>query len=348
MDRRRNVSGVVAGAASLLALLLLLLIASVATAQPSTDYVRPAASPLLPLDHPLIARKSRSSCSDKAGLCLFGREEEEREEESPRPQASTRQRRRRRRRRQRSNYRLLRARTTRSSSCSPSPGPGPWPSPGSRTRRRTKPDAARGEERGAREEAPRLGLRPPGGPAARECRPLRSLAPPSPPSPSPPLVASPEEDLPLSAEGTFTCYEADDYLSGALHSATMGAGAGGPLVPGRLYSYAVGSPALGVWSSVRTFLAPASPDAGSLPYRIAVVGRPGPDGELGGDPGGDASGLRLWGAAAAGQKCAARSPRRRPGTCSTSATCPTPTASSPAGTRGAGSSSRTPRPCPGW
>ena len=72
--------------------------------------------------------------------------------------------------------------------------------------------------------------------------------------------------------GKFTCYEADDYLSGALHSATMGAGAGGPLIPGTRYAYSVGSPSLGAWSSVRTFLAPASPDAGSLPYRIAVVG----------------------------------------------------------------------------
>ena len=60
-DRRRNnvcvvaVFGVVAALASLL-------IASV-SAQPSTDYVRPAASPMLPLDHPLIARRG-SSCAE--------------------------------------------------------------------------------------------------------------------------------------------------------------------------------------------------------------------------------------------------------------------------------------------
>ena len=105
--------------------------------------------------------------------------------------------------------------------------------------------------------------------------PPSSSSPPSPPSPSssPSSVAENIEDLlPLLAVGKFTCYEADDYLSGALHSATMGAGAGGPLVPGRRYAYSVGSPSLGAWSSVREFLAPASPDAGSLPYRISVVG----------------------------------------------------------------------------
>lgn len=263
-DRRRNNVGVVAALASLL-------IASV-SAQPSTNYVRPAASPMLPLDHPLIARRV-SSCSENGISFSLSAEKKKKAKKSLIGR----------------KYRPGSDGDDGDDASAPTPPPaGPHDpeqlmlslaGPGAMTvtwvthpqeDEATMLHAERSEELGRRHRA--------SGCDHLAGLPLESVvrygpsAPPSPPSPSPPLVASPEEDLPLSAEGTFTCYEADDYLSGALHSATMGAGAGGPLVPGRLYSYAVGSPALGVWSSVRTFLAPASPDAGSLPYRIAVVG----------------------------------------------------------------------------
>ena len=255
MDQRRNIVGVVAVSA-----LAFLLIASV-SAQPSSNYVRPAASPALPLDHPLLAR--RGSRGSGNGVFLSSKAKKN-----------------------------LGRRHRPGSDDDGDDASGGAPTP-------TPPPAGPHDP-----EQLMLSLAGPGAMAvtwvthpqedesmvssavgrrhrASGCDHLSSLplesvvrygpAPPPPSSP-PRAVTDPERDLPLSAAGKFTCYEADDYLSGALHSATMGAGAGGPLVPGQLYAYAVGSPSLGIWSQVRTFLAPASPDAGSLPYRIAVVG----------------------------------------------------------------------------
>jgi len=79
--------------------------------------------------------------------------------------------------------------------------------------------------------------------------------------------------LPRAASGGFTCYDADDYESGALHSATMGDADGGPLDGGAAYVYAVsGDPAGAVWSTPQPFTAPPPATADALPYTIAVVG----------------------------------------------------------------------------
>jgi len=73
---------------------------------------------------------------------------------------------------------------------------------------------------------------------------------------------------PTLSTGSFSCYAAGTYLSGALHRATMG-----PLEPGALYSYSVGDPARG-WSASINFTAPLAPGAGvrAAPYTFAVVG----------------------------------------------------------------------------
>lgn len=83
--------------------------------------------------------------------------------------------------------------------------------------------------------------------------------------------------LPHTANGTFTCYAADAYRSGALHAATMGGGDGGspdaqPLTPGARYAYQVGDPDTGTWSPPAAFTAPPPATADALPYTIAVVG----------------------------------------------------------------------------
>lgn len=245
---------------------LVLLPIAPASAQPSTSYVRPAASPALPLDHPLIARRGSSSAEKGVSLSSSA---------AKKTKTST-------------NNLGRKHRPTSSAgdddSAPPPAPPGPhdpeqlmlslagpgamavtwvtYPQEDEELMLRTR----RSEELSRKHRA--------SGCDHLAGLPLESVVRYGPQRdiPSSSAFFDPERDLPLSAVGKFTCYEADDYLSGALHSATMGAGAGGPLIPGQLYSYSVGSPSLGAWSSVRTFLAPASPDAGSLPYRIAVVG----------------------------------------------------------------------------
>ena len=273
MDRRRNNIGVVAVFVAALASLLLIASSPSVSAQPSTDYVRPAASPVLPLDHPLIAR--RGSLRSGSGASPSWSAEEKK--------TTTKK------------HLLGRKHRPGSSSddgdddaSAPSPPPPPagphdpeqlmlsLAGPGAMAVTWvTHPQEDEGMMLSAKRNG-ELGRRH----RASGCDhlaglPLESVVRygPAPSSSSSSLsVDSIEDLLPLLAVGKFTCYEADDYLSGALHSATMGAGAGGPLIPGTRYAYSVGSPSLGAWSSVRTFLAPASPDAGSLPYRIAVVG----------------------------------------------------------------------------
>ena len=73
---------------------------------------------------------------------------------------------------------------------------------------------------------------------------------------------------PALALGSFSCYAAGAYLSGALHRATMG-----PLDPGVLYTYSVGDPERG-WSPSINFTAPAAPGTGGRggPYTMAIVG----------------------------------------------------------------------------
>lgn len=259
VDRQRNMGGVVA--ATVVALVLFLI--SSPSAQPSSSYVRPAASPMLPLDHPLIARRGSSSAENGVSLSSLAAKTKKNLGRKHRPSSSA---------------------DGDDDSAPPPAPPGPHDpeqlmlslaGPGAMAVTWvTHPQedeelmlkSQRNEELSRKHRASGCdhlaGL-----PLESVVRygPKRDLDPSS-------SLINPEQDLPLSATGKFTCYEADDYLSGALHSATMGAGAGGPLIPGQLYSYSVGSPSLDAWSSVRTFLAPASPDAGSLPYRIAVVG----------------------------------------------------------------------------
>lgn len=81
--------------------------------------------------------------------------------------------------------------------------------------------------------------------------------------------------LPRSTNGSFTCYAADAYRSGALHAATMGAGDAmdwGPLTPGARYVYTVGDPDTGAWSPPAAFTAPPPASTDALPYTIAVIG----------------------------------------------------------------------------
>ena len=80
--------------------------------------------------------------------------------------------------------------------------------------------------------------------------------------------AGPSFSAPSLSHGSFSCYSAGTYLSGALHRATMG-----PLDPGVPYSYSVGDPERG-WSTAFNFTAPLAPGTGAsaAPYTLAVVG----------------------------------------------------------------------------
>ena len=70
-------------------------------------------------------------------------------------------------------------------------------------------------------------------------------------------------------QGTYTCYTADEYQSGALHHALLGLGPDGPLKANTQYHYQVGDPELAL-SELYSFTTP--PEASSFPYRLGLVG----------------------------------------------------------------------------
>ncbi|EIE27096.1 Metallo-dependent phosphatase [Coccomyxa subellipsoidea C-169] len=71
--------------------------------------------------------------------------------------------------------------------------------------------------------------------------------------------------------GNNTCYEADDYVSGALHHVVLGAGPEGPLLPDTTYYYTCGDPELGM-SPEFSFRTPPLTGPKSFPYRLGLIG----------------------------------------------------------------------------
>ena len=69
--------------------------------------------------------------------------------------------------------------------------------------------------------------------------------------------------------GSYTCYIADEYQSGALHHAVLGLGPEGPLKASTEYHYQVGDPELAL-SELYSFTTP--PEASSFPYRLGLIG----------------------------------------------------------------------------
>ena len=72
-----------------------------------------------------------------------------------------------------------------------------------------------------------------------------------------------------TGQGSYTCYTADEYQSGALHHAVLGLGPEGPLKASTEYHYRVGDPELAL-SELYSFTTP--PEASSFPYRLGLVG----------------------------------------------------------------------------
>ena len=72
-----------------------------------------------------------------------------------------------------------------------------------------------------------------------------------------------------TGQGTYTCYTADEYQSGALHHAVLGLGAEGPLLADTEYFYQVGDPELAL-SELYAFKTP--PEATTFPYRLGLIG----------------------------------------------------------------------------
>lgn len=72
-----------------------------------------------------------------------------------------------------------------------------------------------------------------------------------------------------TGQGTYTCYTADEYQSGALHHALLGLGPDGPLKANTEYHYQVGDPELAL-SELYSFTTP--PEASSFPYRLGLIG----------------------------------------------------------------------------
>ncbi|KAK9915993.1 hypothetical protein WJX75_007091 [Coccomyxa subellipsoidea] len=71
--------------------------------------------------------------------------------------------------------------------------------------------------------------------------------------------------------GNNTCYEADDYVSGALHHVVLGVGPEGPLQPDTTYYYTCGDPDLGM-SPEFSFRTPPLTGPSSFPYRLGLIG----------------------------------------------------------------------------
>ncbi|CAL8470424.1 g9966 [Coccomyxa elongata] len=71
--------------------------------------------------------------------------------------------------------------------------------------------------------------------------------------------------------GNNTCYEADDYVSGALHHVVLGVGPEGPLLPDTTYYYTCGDPDLGM-SPEFSFRTPPVTGPTSFPYRLGLIG----------------------------------------------------------------------------
>lgn len=72
-------------------------------------------------------------------------------------------------------------------------------------------------------------------------------------------------------QGTYTCYTADEYQSGALHHVVLGTGDDGPLQANREYFYQVGDPN-GALSEPYSFTTPPETGAASFPYRLGLIG----------------------------------------------------------------------------
>lgn len=72
-----------------------------------------------------------------------------------------------------------------------------------------------------------------------------------------------------TGQGSYTCYTADEYQSGALHHAVLGLGPEGPLKASTEYHYQVGDPELAL-SELYSFTTP--PEASSFPYRLGLIG----------------------------------------------------------------------------
>lgn len=72
--------------------------------------------------------------------------------------------------------------------------------------------------------------------------------------------------------GDVGCYSTTAYDSGALQHATIGAGKDGPLTPSSIIYYRVGDPSIGEWSEQHQFTMAPEVGAGSLPYRLGLIG----------------------------------------------------------------------------
>ena len=72
-----------------------------------------------------------------------------------------------------------------------------------------------------------------------------------------------------TGQGTYTCYTADEYQSGALHHVVLGLGPEGPLKASTEYHYQVGDQEFAL-SELYSFTTP--PEASSFPYRLGLIG----------------------------------------------------------------------------
>ena len=74
-----------------------------------------------------------------------------------------------------------------------------------------------------------------------------------------------------NGRGSYSCYTADEYRSGALHRVVLGIGAEGPLEASTQYFYQVGDPQLGL-SELYSFTTPPEIGVDSFPYRLGLIG----------------------------------------------------------------------------
>ena len=70
-----------------------------------------------------------------------------------------------------------------------------------------------------------------------------------------------------NATGSFACYGADEYVSGALHTVLLGVGEEGPLAPDTEVFYVCGDAGTSMWSREFSFRTQPKLGPSSLPYR---------------------------------------------------------------------------------